>query len=363
MARRLFLHVGTIKSATTYVQAVCDANTERLAERGLLWLGAAANFSAVADLYGTARPDEYGVDAMAWPSLVRRVEEHDGDALVSNELLSLRGPKKVALLFGSLPPVETQVIVTARDFARVTVSQWQERARHRPTGGWDEFMARVTSAESHSDPEVAWFWRRQDLPRLVETWSAHVGVENVTVVTAPPTGSPPGLLGERFFGVVGIADVGDLTVPPQSQNQSLGTHSVELIRRIQDRLDDDERERLHLVLKYILTRRVLAERAAGEPPLTLTVEQLDWARDQAADMAGRLRALGVRVVGDLDDLMPRAVDGAAPAAAPSESELLDCAVDAIIGVAEAADDLGRAVGGDRYGDTVRTVAGRGRAQP
>jgi hypothetical protein len=363
MARRLFLHVGTIKSATTYVQAICDANADALAERGLLWLGAAANFSAVADLYGTTRPDEYGAAAMAWPSLVQRIDEHDGDALVSNELLSLRGPKKVGLLFQSLPAADVQIVLTARDLARVTVSQWQERARHRPTGTWEEFMARLTASGSRTDPEVSWFWRRQDLPRLVEIWSAHAGVENVTVVTAPPPGSPTDVVGERFFGVVGVPDAAELAVPPQTQNQSLGARSVELVRRIQERLDDDDRERLHLVLKYIVTRRVLAERAAEEPALSLTVEQLAWARERAVEMADRLRDLGVRVVGDLDDLMPRGSGVAAPTAAPSDSELLDSAVEALIGVVHAADDLARTVGRDSYGDVVRSIGGRGRAQP
>jgi hypothetical protein len=363
MARRLFLHVGTIKSATTYVQAICDASADVLAERGLLWLGSVANFSAVADLYGTTRPDSYRAGALAWPELVQKIANHDGDVLVSNELLSVRGPKKVEVLFDSLPPADVQVVLTARDLARVTVSQWQERARYRPTGTWDEFMRRLMSSGSRADPELAWFWRRQNLPRLVEIWSAHAGAENVTLVTVPPAGSPPGVVGERFFGVVGVPDVAELTVPMETQNQSLGTHSAELIRRIQDRLNDEQRERLHLVLKYILARRVLAERAADEPTLAMTSDQLAWARERAAEMADRLRELGVRVVGDLDDLLPGAWSGQAPPTPPSESELVDSAVDALIGLATATDDLARTVGRESYGDTVRTVGGRGRAQP
>jgi hypothetical protein len=93
MARRLFLHIGTIKSASTYLQAVCDDSAEALAAHGVLWLGSAANFSAVADFSGTTRPDEYGREAMSWAAFVDRIDAHEGDALVSNELLSLRGPK------------------------------------------------------------------------------------------------------------------------------------------------------------------------------------------------------------------------------------------------------------------------------
>src|SRR4029079_13283078 len=95
MARRLFLHIGTIKSATTHLQAVCDDNAAALAARGLQWLGSAASFSAVADFFRTARREEYGAAAVPWPELVARIDAHDGDALLSNELLSLRGPKRV----------------------------------------------------------------------------------------------------------------------------------------------------------------------------------------------------------------------------------------------------------------------------
>jgi hypothetical protein len=368
MAQRLLLHVGTIKSATTYLQAICDDNAALLAEHGVLWMGSVANFSAVADLYGVTRPDEYGAAAVSWPAFVERIKAHDGDVLVSNELLSFRSPKKVAQLVRSLTPTHVEVVVTARDFARVIVSQWQERVRHAPTGSWAEFADRLTAPDSRDDPELAWFWRRQDLPRLVETWATPVGVGSVAVVTVPRDAADA--LRERFFGLVGVPDPAQLTVPELVGNPSLGSHSVELVRRIQQRLDDDERGRLHLVLKYLLARRVLADRASGEPPLRLTADQRAWARSTAAHMAERLTALGVRVVGDLHDIVPDEVADDDPGGGseptghdPSDAELLDAAVDALIGLADAADETARAVGGHRFGEVVRSVAGRGRPQP
>ena len=37
MARRVFLHIGTMKSATTYIQDLCDVNQEALLDAGLFW--------------------------------------------------------------------------------------------------------------------------------------------------------------------------------------------------------------------------------------------------------------------------------------------------------------------------------------
>jgi hypothetical protein len=196
----------------------------------------------------------------------------------------------------------------------------------------------------------------------VQIWAAHVGIANVVVVTVPPRGSEPGLLAQRFFGVLGVSSADQLVPRELAQNQSLGIHSVELLRRLQHRLDDDQRERLHLIVKYILARRVLADRAPSEPPLIMTTAEVEWARAQATAMAEELRTSGVRVIGDLDELSPQR-DGDDAVAISSEDEVLAAAVDALIGMADAADELARHAGPDKYGDIVRAVGGRGRGQP
>jgi hypothetical protein len=367
MARRLFLHIGTMKSATTYLQAMCDANAERLAQQGLLWPGAASCFGAVADLLGTRRPLIYGPRRTTWPALADRIAAHGGDALISNELLAARPRGRVRLLFESLPAAETRVVITARDLSRVVVSQWQERSRYGEADPWPEFMERLVADESHSDPQLSWFWRRQDLPRIVRVWGSRA--DHVAIVTVPPPGGPDRLIAERFFGLLGIDGVEQMTSPQHTRNQSLGLHSLELVRRIHQRVDDDERERLHLVLKYVLGRRVLAERRALEPTVTLTAEHVAWAQREARRASDELVEMGVDVVGDLSDLAPaEPPPAAAPeptttASMPTEAELLDVAIDAVIGVLRAADELAHGLGDERYGDAVRAIAGHGRPQP
>ena len=65
MASRLYLHMGTMKSATTYLQALCDGNADALAKLDLGWLGSAANFSAIADFYDDAPEDRER--SVSWP--------------------------------------------------------------------------------------------------------------------------------------------------------------------------------------------------------------------------------------------------------------------------------------------------------
>ena len=290
-------------------------------------------------------------------AFARRIKQHDGDALVSNELLSMRGPRRIKQLVKRLGPAQLDVIITARDLGRTIPSQWQERARNRPTGSWAAFMAALCADGSVDDPELAWFWQRQDIGWIASNWAAELGVDRVTVVTVPPRGAPFPLVAERFFSVLGIDELPDL-VQPTGQNPALGAPSVEFVRRLHDRLSDDERERLRIVLKHVLSRRVLAARRTREPVLELTPDQMAWARGQAERTIDDLARLGVRVVGDPTDLMPTA-SGAAGAADPggaSDAELLAVALDAVVGLAEALDELARASEGERPGDVLRRLA-------
>ncbi len=68
MARRVFFHIGTMKSATTYLQGLCSANAQLLAEQGVLWPSGDLPFLAVAEIVGrdTERPGHQG----AWAELV-----------------------------------------------------------------------------------------------------------------------------------------------------------------------------------------------------------------------------------------------------------------------------------------------------
>lgn len=333
MARRIYLHIGTMKSATTYLQSFMDANPAALRKAGLL----RPSLVAMTDLlFGPAK------DAPSrWPAFVDRLAAHEGDVIVSNELLSLRQRDKVERLIEALSPTEPHVIVTARDLARVTVSQWQERIRHRPTESWPQFVSQLVKEGSEDDPEMAWFWRRQHLPRIIDVWSSAVGgPSNVTVVTVPPPGSDRDLIRKRFCSVIGLDDAG--LKAPANANTAIGAQSIAFMRRLQDGLDQDTRESVSVALKHVVGRQVLAARAASEPPLGLSEEHLTWLNHRAQAFVDEIDGLGVNVVGDLGELVP--ATRVNPAAVTdtdsfSDGEVLDVALDTIVGLAKALVEL------------------------
>lgn len=330
MARRVFVHIGTMKSATTYVQELCDRNRRVLREAGVLWTSAEANLKAVDQLLGIHR-DRPGLDA-AWEELNAAIRGHDDTALISNELLAPVHEPKIEHLVEALSPAEVHVVITARDLARVVPSQWQEGVRNGQTVAWGDFVAGIRGDEG-ADKEIGrTFWRKHGVAGVVARWSTYVALDRITVVTVPPSGSPAALVGERFASVLGV-DPATLE-QPRSRNPSLGGHSAELLRRVNERCGSFGLLDYKWAFKHALARFTLAERAGQEPALVLNADQQDWARSRAQAMIEAIRGSGVPVVGDLDDLLP-ALSGANGAVDPTratDAEMLDVALDGLVGM-------------------------------
>jgi hypothetical protein len=330
MARRVYLHIGTMKSGTTYIQEFCTRNRDALLEAGLLWTASVMNFRAVDDLLGTWRPRP-GVEG-AWGRLASKIEAHDGAALISNELLSPIFPPKMEQVLQALAPAEVRVIITARDLGRVLPSHWQEGTRNRQTASWQEFFAAVKGEEGSDEQLNNGFWRKHGVGAMVNRWAKQVGLDNVTVVTVPPSGSPSTLLVERFFAAM------DLSLAefeqPRYLHESLGVHSVEVMRRLNERNADFEWLRYQWGFKQSLSRHVLTPRSSREPSIRLTRHEREWVSKRAEIMISAIEDTGVSVIGDLGDLRPAPASKSDPDrhAEASEAEVLDAALDGLVGL-------------------------------
>jgi hypothetical protein len=339
MAKRAFVHIGTMKSGTTYLQELFDHNADRLLAQGLLWTRSADNFLATDDLLGnTARPRP-GLEG-AWAALDQRLRAHSGDALISNELLAPIIPKKRTALVEAMEPAETHAVITARDLGRVIPSQWQTSTRNRAAVPWREYVDALRGAGSdrEANPVAAGFWRRQDVASIIDKWRHQVPIEQITLVTVPLTREQPTLLAERFASVIGITP-SSLEAAPSS-NESIGAHSAELLRRLNERTAHFDWLRYRWAYKNALARVALAERAGQEPRVALSRDELAWATSEAEAMVAAIAASGVRVVGDLADLIPAA--GAAAAVTDpglaTDAELLAAATDGLVGMGEVLGD-------------------------
>lgn len=307
---RVFVHIGAPKTGTTYLQQVLDLNRDRLAAAGVLYpkglhAQGQAHHAAVWDLRGGV--DDEDVDGGQgvrgkWSALVAEVRDWDGPAaVVSSEMfVFLAGPlvRRVAEAFGDR---ELHVVYTARDLVRQLPAVWQEQVKNRRTLPYDTF--RKDALGPRKTPMAKHFWRAQDAASALAPWAELVPAERIHVVTAPPPGSPPEVLWQRFATLLGI-DPDDYPSTIPATNESLGVTAAEVLRRYNERhAAGVPIQRYRVKVKQPLVP-ALAEGIADRNRLPLTARERSELADVAERIVTELASAGYDVVGSLDDLRP-----------------------------------------------------------
>jgi hypothetical protein len=332
----VFLHIGTYKAGTSYLQGRLADAAPRLREDGVLFPGRdgyASQVEAVRDAIGwevsrraPARTQwsELRDEILAWPGAA---------AVVSMEFLSTASRRTAAQIVTSFHPADVRIIVTARDLMRVVPSAWQETMQNRQTRSWPKFIEGVTS--DHPTARDARFWAYHDPAEVVSRWVDAVGTDHVYVITVPPPGAPADLLWQRFCNVLGVEQERYATQPGAIRpNASLDTASAELLRRINTALPETFTKPMYtLRVKKFLAKEVLVAREGGRKP-ELPEPYWEWAVRRSRQTVRSLERSGAQVVGDLQELVPSDFpDGARPRPDEvSEREIADAAVDAIVGI-------------------------------
>lgn len=307
--RRVILHVGLMKSGTTYLQGRLNANRDALAAEGIHFPGPswARHARAVSDLIGGK-----GGKAGAWASLRDEINAHEGTSIVSMEYLGPIGEPLITKAVASFPDREVHAVFTVRDLGRSVPAMWQETIKNRKAWDWDDFLGQVRDGGDAGRR----FWRQQDAGRAVTRWARVLGPEHVTVITVPPPGSPRTELWDRFSSVCGIQ--GTEWVEAPRSNESLGAASTLMLRRLNLATTDLPLKDYKLRVKA-LAKHVLSTRRDAEEPIGFTVPR--WLAKQSTRIQRQIRSSGVRVVGDLAELAPLDSPGADPSQVTLASQL------------------------------------------
>lgn len=337
MARRIYMHIGTMKAATSYLQSMFDLNRERLAEHGVLWQSSAVNQNAIHEFQGSPMLAPHY--AGSWPELRREVRRTDGDVLISMELLARIPLRRVQRLVAALAPEELHVIITARDLSRIAPSHWQETTQNRATEPWAEWIEKVCTSDPREAEERMPFWQHQYLPAIIEKWSQVAAPGGVHLVTIPQERGDSREVWRRFASVIGVP--ADGFEEPRFSNAAIGGTSAELMRRLNTMTSDLDFNRYRWGFKAALAKRTLAKRADSEPRPTLPPHMHARLHEIAKDMVEQVASSGVHVVGDLDDLLPKGTpkgDGYDPGQS-TDSELLEVALEGLVSLGTEVSDL------------------------
>ena len=351
--RTVYVHVGPLKTGTTYLQGVLWSNRELLAERGVcLPLDAFGQQTrAVMGLMDkrlhrdvTADPQ---VSRNKWQALVDEVQAWDGStAVVSMEFLCEAREPAIRRLVTDLAPAQVRVVYTARDLVRLVPAMWQTHLRNKRTVTWREYIDSVRDPAAPGSPWGRRLWSQQDPAQVLGRWASGVPTEQTFVVTVPASSAEPDLLWRRFASVLDVDPAGfDLDVP--RANRSLGAVECEALRRI----NSDVAERIPGPVYVDLVKRFVArevlEREPNEHALVLPASELAWVRERSAGQMAAIRDGGYALIGDLSEL---ADDAALPSETRAPDDIDEADVVALLGRVSAAVvvEIARRQGGRRW---------------
>lgn len=320
----MFLHVGTPKSGTTFLQTLWWHHRDTLAERGLLLPGAGIvdHFRAsalvcdrreVVDRLGPAQ-------LRIWDDLLAEIDAWDGTAVVSHELFAPASASQAAEALASLARVaaEVHVVVTSRDLARQLPSGWQQNVKQGRADTLREFWERA-----RDDPDDS-FWSFQDVPALLDRWTPGVPADRRHLVVLPQRGAPRELLWLRVCELIGV-DPSGLDVHIEQANESLGLAEVEVMRRVHAAVPEHRRGLdVRRIATTWLTQQVLVPAGPSEP-FVLPADLHAWALARGSEMVAELGARDLHVLGDLADLVPQPT----PAAGRTPDDVTEADVAAV----------------------------------
>ena len=223
--RKVFLHVGTPKTGTSYLQHVLFHNRRTLQRHGITYPADRfdAHFLAALDLM---RMPWGGLEAQAigaWDRLASTTRRAHGEVIISHEILATASRAQIGRALETLGHdhgSEIHLVLSVRDLVRQIPAEWQENVKHRASLRYGAFLDRIRDPRREGRIPT-WFWGVQEIPDILDRWGHDLPPEHVHVVTVPPPGGSPDLLWKRFVEAFGLDGI-DLQLDGERVNPSLG---------------------------------------------------------------------------------------------------------------------------------------------
>jgi len=329
-------HIGSSSDGATHIQQALWSNKERLDGDHILLPGQRRRQQGDAARAlnrwsgGDPVPDAWLAIADEIMSSSHRV------SMLSQEILCCLNSQQIDAFKSPLGDRQVKAVLTTHDVARLIPAQWQSALRQGKTWTLTEYSHAVAGLADPGarHPAHQHFWKRHDYGGIVRRWTQAVGADNVAVVTAPPSDPNPDEVWRRFCSATELDP--DRYPTKRVRSTSLGAASAEVLRRLNatEVIEALPHQDYASEVDGRLARHILDARRTEEPDVTLPTEQRDWACEKAEETIAEIEALGVTVIGSLDDLRPTSIRQ--PYQAPeelSDDVLLAAAMDALGGFA------------------------------
>ncbi|MDO9379491.1 MAG: hypothetical protein Q7T56_11640 [Nocardioidaceae bacterium] len=329
--------MGPHKTGTTALQSAFHAGRVALARQGVHYLGGGLQpAAAVTALRGSrALRGDTPASRSTWDALVREAAAAGRRRVVlSSEFLADLGPDEIRGVVDDLGRDDVHVLVTLRPLWRIAPSQWQQYVQNAHVTSWPSWLEQMLDRPPYDKPSPS-FWRRHRHDRLVARWVAEVGADRVVVVAVDDHDRQ--MLPRSVESLLALSP-GTLRPHVDRHNRGLTRPEIEVVRhlnKIARREQWSEGDYAHYVRRAVT--RTVKHRPADPEDLRLHAPDRAVERLLATgrEMVTSIRASGVRVVGDLDQLL-RPPAGPADHVGGVRTWLgLPTAADAVVAAAEA----------------------------
>jgi hypothetical protein len=268
------LHIGPHKTGTTSIQGALFGAKEAM---------------------GDAKPTE-----RHWETLVEQVAATGRrTSVISSEFFAdAPGDETIERIVRELGGDRVHVVVTLRPLVRIMPSQWQQYVQNGLRMGYEDWLRHMLRKPPYEKPTPS-FWRRHRHDRLVERWVRAAGADRVTVVVVDDRDR--GGLMRTFEALLGLPE-NLLHEVPDTANRSLTLAETEMLRNLNVEFRGNELPD-ELYSQLVRYGAVLHMKNACAPgPGDVKIRTPQWAAEAAAEtgaeMALRIGATGVRVLGD-----------------------------------------------------------------
>jgi hypothetical protein len=322
VARRVFIHLGLPKTATTYLQTILWGSRDRLRNDGVLLPGDERRDHLWASRVVREDPNlakQPELHRTSWSRLRKALASWDGDGLISHEFFAAASPPQAARMIADLAPAEVHLVATAREPLGLFTASWQESLKNRNTVALPDYARTVSRS-----PHAIWNWRTLDLRLVLRRWAKDVPSELVHVLPLH-RGGPRDAIWHTFGVLIGVDSAAydtDLSFP----NESMGVVEAETLRRINEHLGAFQRafDRGVYIRTFLADERLVprgGERYWPEP------DQIEECRRRGRDAVAFVRERGFDVRGELDDLLvPDELEPRRSVTSVTDAEVADVAV-------------------------------------
>ncbi|HVT63639.1 MAG TPA: hypothetical protein VHD81_00610 [Mycobacteriales bacterium] len=307
--RACLVHIGFPKTGTTSIQRSLHQARDEMRGLGVSYPGT-DRYHKMPGIAITQAPGRLGdrpADERDWIELVDEVRrEQSRRVIISSEWLSQATDEQAQRVVDDLGGDRVHILATLRPLAKILPSAWQQYLQNGVRVDYDTWL-RGMLLEAPYDRPTPTFWKRHRHDEILARWAKAAGTERVTAIVVDSRDHD--LLLRQFEALLGLPD-GTLTPgPTERDNRSLSWGEAEMLRLVN--AEFKKRKWPDGLYKDAIRNGVVNRLALSRPAATdlQSIPTPDWALDRAAEVGSEIAdgigSLGIRVVGDLDELRAR----------------------------------------------------------